>query len=71
MAVGTRDGKILIFDIASSSLVEQINAHTATIWSMHVSHDGQEIATGSADKEVKFWKITLEKTEKQGNVGLP
>jgi len=57
IAVGTKSGEIFIYDIASSTLIETIQAHTATIWSMHVRPDGEAIATGSADKDVKFWSI--------------
>jgi U3 small nucleolar RNA-associated protein 12 len=57
IAVGTKSGEILVYDLASSSLVETVKAHTATIWSMHVRTDGQVIVTGSADKDVKFWEF--------------
>ena len=69
VAVGTRPGKVLIFDIPSASLFEEIDAHSAGIWYMHVSHDEQEVATGSADKEVKFWKITRITHGENGVVG--
>ncbi|KAL4241239.1 TBC1 domain family involved in cilium biogenesis [Abortiporus biennis] len=57
LAVGTKTGEILIYDIASSALVETLQAHTATVWSMHVRRDGQALVTGSADKDVKFWEF--------------
>ncbi|GJE84422.1 WD-repeat-containing protein [Phanerochaete sordida] len=57
VAVGTKSGEILVYDIASSSLLETIQAHTATVWSMHVRADGQALVTGSADKDVKFWEF--------------
>ena len=46
-----------MYDIASSSLLETVKAHTATVWSMHVRADGQALVTGSADKDVKFWEF--------------
>ena len=49
-----------MYDIASSSLLETIQAHTATLWSMHVRADGQALVTGSADKDVKFWEFNRE-----------
>ncbi|THV08658.1 WD40 repeat-like protein [Dendrothele bispora CBS 962.96] len=55
LAVGTKAGEILIYDIASSSLVETVIAHTATVWSIHVRADGLALVSGSADKDVKFW----------------
>ncbi|KAF8974206.1 WD40 repeat-like protein [Flammula alnicola] len=57
IAVGTKSGEILIYDIASSTLIETIQAHTATVWSMHVRADGEALVTGSADKDVKFWAL--------------
>ena len=57
VAVGTKSGELLIYDIGSSTLIETIKAHTGTIWSIHVRHDGQALVTGSADKDVKFWSL--------------
>ncbi|KAJ3511496.1 hypothetical protein NLJ89_g4068 [Agrocybe chaxingu] len=57
IAIGTKSGEILIYDIASSTLIESIKAHTSTVWSMHMRADGQALVTGSADKDVKFWKF--------------
>jgi U3 small nucleolar RNA-associated protein 12 len=55
--VGTKSGEILIYDIASSSLVETIKAHTGTVWSVHIRADGEAMVSGSADKDVKFWQF--------------
>ncbi|KAG6918919.1 hypothetical protein DXG01_010574 [Tephrocybe rancida] len=57
VAIGTKSGEILIYDLASSSLIEKIQAHTATVWSLHVRADQQALASGSADKDVKFWEF--------------
>ncbi|CAL1701388.1 unnamed protein product [Somion occarium] len=57
IAVGTKDGEILIYDVASSTLVETIKAHESTVWSIHVRADGQALVSGSADKDVKFWEL--------------
>ncbi|KAH7922440.1 WD40 repeat-like protein [Leucogyrophana mollusca] len=57
IAVGTKSGEILIYDLASSSLSETIKAHSATVWSLHVRADERALVSGSADKEVKFWEF--------------
>lgn len=57
IAIGTKNGEILIYDLASSSLIETIQAHTATVWSLHVRTDQQALVSGSADKDVKFWEF--------------
>lgn len=44
-----------MFDVASSSLIETVKAHSGTVWSLHVRADGEALVTGSADKDVKFW----------------
>ena len=55
VAVGTKSGEILIYDIASSTLVDTIHAHAATVWSIQVHPDQRGLVSGSADKDVKFW----------------
>ncbi|THH33593.1 hypothetical protein EUX98_g555 [Antrodiella citrinella] len=62
IAVGTKSGEILIYDVASSSLVETISAHTSTVWSMHIRADEQALVSGSADKDIKFWEIEYKKS---------
>ena len=57
IAVGTKNGEILIYDLTSASLVETVKAHAGTLWSMHVRPDGRGLVTGGADKDVKFWDI--------------
>jgi len=57
VAIGTKSGEIQIFDLSSSTQVETIKAHTATLWSMHIRPDQQVLVTGGADKDVKFWNI--------------
>ncbi|KAJ3573882.1 hypothetical protein NP233_g2154 [Leucocoprinus birnbaumii] len=55
VAIGTKSGEILIYDIASSTLIDTIQAHTATVWSIQVRPDERGMVSGSADKDVKFW----------------
>ena len=57
--VGTKDGEIEIFDIASSTLIDRIKAHDGSIWTLNVHPDGRSVATGSADKSVKFWNFEI------------
>jgi len=61
VAVGTKSGEILVYDLASSSLIETVNAHSATIWSLHVRHDDLALVSGSADKDIKFWDVEWKK----------
>jgi WD40 repeat protein len=57
VVIGTKSGEMQIFDLSSSTQVETIKAHTATLWSIHIRPDQQALVTGGADKDVKFWKI--------------
>jgi len=57
IAVGTKSGEILIYDLASASLVETVKAHAGTLWSVHIRPDGHGLVTGGADKDVKFWDV--------------
>lgn len=56
----------MIYDLASSSLVDTIKAHLATVWSLHVRPDEHALVSGSADKDIKFWEF--ESKAKDGGV---
>jgi U3 small nucleolar RNA-associated protein 12 len=70
VAIGTKTGEIQIYDVASSQLVDTVQAHTATVWSMHVRPDRRVLVTGSADKDVKFWDIDVSSTQASTKVSL-
>lgn len=57
IAIGTKSGEILIYDISSSSLIETVKAHSSTVWSLHVRADQRALVSGSEDKNVKFWEF--------------
>ena len=57
--IGTKDGNLELYDLPSSSLLENINAHEGPVWSVQVSPDRKGIVTGSADKSVKFWTVDV------------
>jgi U3 small nucleolar RNA-associated protein 12 len=64
--IGTRDGTLEIFDIASSTLLETMKAHDRDIWSLQVHPDGKSMVTGSADKSAKFWDFRIVQEEVLG-----
>jgi len=63
LVLGTREGHLLILDIAAGDVVYvEENAHDGAIWSMDMRRPTSEqpsiaIVTGSADKTVKFWEL--------------
>ena len=68
IVLGTREGHILIMDVASGDLVyTEDNAHDGAIWSLdlHNGHnnDTMSLVTGSADKLVKYWDIESQEDE--------
>lgn len=60
VVVGTKSGMLEVYDLASSALVQSIQAHSGAIWSIDVRPDKGGLVTGSADKDVKFWDIRLQ-----------
>lgn len=63
LVVGTREGHLLLLDIAAGHVVDyEENAHDGAIWSIDLRRPtGQQptvaLVTGSADKKVKFWEV--------------
>ncbi|RWS28730.1 WD repeat-containing protein 3-like protein [Leptotrombidium deliense] len=58
---GTKSGKLQIFDIGSSQLLESIEAseEQLPIWSICMYPNERGIASGGEDKIVKFWDFEL------------
>ncbi|KAL6100411.1 wdr3 [Pungitius sinensis] len=61
--LGTKSGKLQIFELASGSLLETVDAHDGSLWSLCLAPDQRGIVTGSADKKVKFWEFELIKDQ--------
>ncbi|XP_063812950.1 WD repeat-containing protein 3 [Pseudophryne corroboree] len=57
--VGTKSGKLQLFDLASGSELDTVNAHDGALWSISVSPDQRGFSTGGADKSVRFWEFEL------------
>uniref|UniRef100_F6ZG14 WD repeat-containing protein 3 n=2 Tax=Ornithorhynchus anatinus TaxID=9258 RepID=F6ZG14_ORNAN len=59
--VGTKKGKLQLYDLASASLLETVEAHAGAVWSISLSPDQRGFVTGGADKTVRFWDFHLVK----------
>ncbi|NXC90986.1 WDR3 protein, partial [Cercotrichas coryphoeus] len=59
--IGTKTGKLQLYDLASGSLIETLDAHDGAVWSIALSPDQHGFVTGGADKCVKFWEFELVK----------
>jgi U3 small nucleolar RNA-associated protein 12 len=64
LVIGTREGFLIIIDIASGEIVFTEKAHDGAVWSLDLKRpnpvNGEEIisiVTGSADNSVKFWDV--------------
>uniref|UniRef100_A0A7N6B438 Small-subunit processome Utp12 domain-containing protein n=1 Tax=Anabas testudineus TaxID=64144 RepID=A0A7N6B438_ANATE len=68
--LGTKSGKLQIFELASGSLLETVDAHDGALWSLSLAPDQRGIVTGSADKTVKFWEFELIKDQGTGQKRL-
>ena len=66
VVLGTREGTLELFDIASSTLIDTLQAHEKDIWALQVSPDGKSLITGSADKSAKFWDFKVIQEEVLG-----
>ncbi|XP_058394896.1 WD repeat-containing protein 3 isoform X3 [Diceros bicornis minor] len=63
VVIGTKTGKLQLYDLASGNLLEMIDAHDGALWSLSLSPDQRGFVTGGADKAVKFWDFELVKDE--------
>ena len=59
VVLGTKEGKLELYDLPSSTLVDVIDAHDGHIWGVHLSPDKKSLVTGSADKSAKFWNVDV------------
>ncbi|KAK6513742.1 hypothetical protein TWF506_008179 [Arthrobotrys conoides] len=66
VVVGNKSGDLELFDLASATVIETVQAHEKEIWSLHVHPDGRSVVTGSADKSAKFWKFEIVQEEVLG-----
>lgn len=64
--VGNKEGELELFDIASSTLLDTLKAHDGPIWSLDIHPNGRSMATGSADKTVKFWNFEIKQDKVEG-----
>jgi U3 small nucleolar RNA-associated protein 12 len=63
VVVGNKNGELELFDIASSTLLDTVQAHDGAIWTLDVHPDGKSVVTGSADKTAKFWNFQVVQEE--------
>ena len=57
--LGMKSGKLLIIDVGSADVVEEIPAHDSELWSIALLPDQKGCVTGSSDTTVKIWTFEL------------
>lgn len=57
--VGLKSGTLLIVDIGTGDILEEIPAHKSEIWSISLLPDSSGCVTGSNDTTVKIWSFEL------------
>lgn len=69
LAIGTRSGKLMIWDVDKKVLLESWQAHTTAISSVAWSPDNRYLASGGNDGMVQLWRDNgeLVKTNKRHN----
>lgn len=69
--VGTKEGNLELYELASASCIESAKAHEGAIWSLDVRPDKVGFVTGGADKEIKFWTLELVPDERNPVSSFP
>ena len=54
-----QSGDLQLFELPSSSLLEEIPAHGGAVWALALSPDKRYVVSTSADHTVKFWEFEL------------
>ncbi|XP_042900254.1 WD repeat-containing protein 3 isoform X1 [Parasteatoda tepidariorum] len=57
--IGTKKGKLEIYDIYAGDLLERLDAHDGSAQCAVLTPDEGGITSGGSDKEVKFWDFEL------------
>ena len=66
LLLGTKQGLLRVFELASGCEMDPVEAHSGAIWSIAMRPDRKGFATGSADKCIKFWEFKVSSTRAEG-----
>lgn len=68
--VGTKTGKMQLFDLAAGELTESVDAHQGACWSLCFMPDKKGLVSGGSDKLVKFWDVEINKEARKFTLKL-
>ncbi|CAG5136192.1 unnamed protein product [Candidula unifasciata] len=57
--IGTKSGKIQLFDLNQGLLLQSFEGHSGAVWSVAPMPDKRGFISGGADHDVKFWNYEL------------
>lgn len=56
-AVGYSDNKIRVYNKATFDLIQTIDAHDISVFTLNYTHDNRFLVSGSRDAHIKFWNV--------------
>ncbi|XP_065338658.1 WD repeat-containing protein 3 [Cloeon dipterum] len=59
LLAGLKSGSILVMDIGTAEILEEISAHQGEVWSVCVMPNNRGCVSGSGDKSLKFWEFEV------------
>ena len=59
VAAGSLDTIVRIWDVKSGTLLQRLQGHKDSIYSVAFTSDGKGLVSGSLDKSVKYWDVSV------------
>lgn len=61
--IGTKEGRLELFDASNGEQLEAVEAHTGAVWSLSMHPNQRTVCSASADKRIRFWGFDLIQVE--------
>ena len=55
---GLKSGGLRVVDVSTCDVVQEIDAHAGTCWSICMDKKNNRFVTGGSDKKIRFWQIS-------------